>query len=446
MTPLIQKTPKRPKLPTKPLRWEDIQFTPVPGQSSALEEELKTMAEKSWLPPQTKAADQKLMESLWRVRSAEDAKWLLLEAKCVDWNGLEKAAELFCDRISQECKTVPSVSLKVQSFSSKLYHEGAIEERVVRVLTKRGLEDKGEAALHTLWEIKKDRLRVSVSLTGQRMGQRAYKDSVGFQAPLREEQAAACFLRSHSLKSNQESASCPSFGSFFQASKALFLVPFAGSGTLGFEGLLWKLEVNIPSPQIEKTCSLFHWWSPKTWSYLASKQAKSLEAKLSALEKVQILFLESSSEAEKSLQKHIESFQNSLLRVCVPSADPLLLEPLRAMFQSKIQIQSVCVDFFQWTANEKTQVDFQNSAICVPLNPPFGVRLGSGDSQGAKLYDRISKHVQDVWKVSENPGCGFVLCPQDAHWSTFQKNIKGHTFHFMQGGMDMRVLVFSLAN
>jgi putative N6-adenine-specific DNA methylase len=171
-------------------------------------------------------------EELWRV-----ATWSrLAEALRVRVGRFE--ARRF-DELEEGLRRVPwhawlargsRPEVRVTTRRSALYHVGAVEERVRRVLRERlgepvgaassagggGVEVLG-AALYV--RVHRDMVTVSVDASGELLHRRGYRTHIG-KAPLRETLAAACVAQ----------AALPA--------AVPLLDPFCGSGTIALEALL----------------------------------------------------------------------------------------------------------------------------------------------------------------------------------------------------------------
>jgi putative N6-adenine-specific DNA methylase len=126
------------------------------------------------------------------------------------------------------------VRLRVTSRKSKLYHEGAVAQRLLEAIDravggigasssekeKEGDEDAGDGSAQLfVVRVVRDELTVSADTSGALLHLRGYRQAVA-KAPLRETLAAACLL-----------------GSGWDG-QAPLLDPMCGSGTLAIEGAL----------------------------------------------------------------------------------------------------------------------------------------------------------------------------------------------------------------
>jgi putative N6-adenine-specific DNA methylase len=134
-----------------------------------------------------------------------------------------------------------AVALRVTSRKSRLYHAGAVAERIARVLTERlsarvdavQEDDDDDAAGAQLVVVRfiRDVCTVSVDSSGALLHQRGYRQAIG-RAPLRETIAAAMLLASG-----------------WRATTAL-LDPLCGSGTIAIEAALLarRIAPGLASP------------------------------------------------------------------------------------------------------------------------------------------------------------------------------------------------------
>ena len=93
-----------------------------------------------------------------------------------------------------------------------------------------------------------------------------------------------------------------------------------------------------------------------------------------------------------------------------------------------------------------TKINFIGN-LFIPLNPPYGIRIGS-NSDSNSLYKNIACKLNELSKITNKENAnilGFILCPNEETWSVFCRNLlykESETFHFTQGGIDIRVCLF----
>lgn len=116
----------------------------------------------------------------------------------------------------------PSVHVRATASKSKLYHTGAIAERIMRVLERElgAVAASSDDALHVHARIERDLCTISLDLCGEPLHKRGYRKETG-KAPLREDLARALLvLAGH------------------HAGEAL-VDPLCGAGTFPIEGALY---------------------------------------------------------------------------------------------------------------------------------------------------------------------------------------------------------------
>ena len=139
-------------------------------------------------------------------------------------------------------------------------------------------EGPPDECIKSVWlTLLRNRLVLSTSLSGRPLYHRGYKSSLRAAAPLPEHHAAACFrwlmlllLREHDMRSG----------------RVHVLVPFAGSGTLGFEAMLHRLACSggaIASRAF--ACESFPVSPEATVNYLRRTIAEKAEASVQCLDR-----------------------------------------------------------------------------------------------------------------------------------------------------------------
>jgi putative N6-adenine-specific DNA methylase len=146
-----------------------------------------------------------------------------------------------------------SITVRVTSRKSRLYHQKAVAERVAtatgRTVAQSGEgEDAGQSAQLILVRLMRDECTVSLDSSGALLHRRGYRLEGG-KAPLRETLAAALLITSG-------------------WDPATPLVdPFCGSGTIPIEAA--RMARRIP-PGLGREFAFFRWkrWSPDRWTEL----------------------------------------------------------------------------------------------------------------------------------------------------------------------------------
>jgi 23S rRNA G2445 N2-methylase RlmL len=242
-------------------------------------------------------------------------------------------------------------------------------------------------------ELREDFLRVSASLCGDPLYKRGYKAVLEAAAPLPEHQAAALVRW---VLPEPSGVRC-------------VFIPFAGSGTLGFESLLYFTGSGPGAFGRKFSCDLFPGTPEPTMRFLRKKITERWgQAVLPTL-----LLNDFNEEAVQTLQRNIMGFPFSISAQAI-SGDAFTLQPT-------------------FSATGK---------ILVLLNPPYGSRLAQG-SEISKLYRRLGSYLNELGKKYPERIIGGCLCPDEKSWSNFLATLhatKVETHHFTHGGQEMRAV------
>ncbi len=108
----------------------------------------------------------------------------------------------------------------------------------------------------------------------------------------------------------------------------------------------------------------------------------------------------------------------------------------------KLEVQNK--DFFM---NNEFLTKNDYNFIFIPLNPPYGMRINN--KQNTEIfYKKIAQNINSLKECRANKHShigGFILCPNEETWSIFYKTLTfdlKETYHFTQGGLDIRVCQF----
>jgi 23S rRNA G2445 N2-methylase RlmL len=385
-----------------------------------------------------------LTELVARARVAEDIEWVLGEGRCTEFPAYEALLKKFLSK--EVLPAALAVQARTDARGSRLYHEGALRERLETALVACGHPTRTEGSTEgtvVFARLEKDRLTLSVSLSDRRLAQRGYKASLSAPAPLREELAAGCWemLRAATPEAFETNVS------------TMVWCPFAGSGTFGFEGVsaLADATPGLRGRTNTLPCMQFSWWSAPTWEYLVKKSETLIREST-----VAVSFLERDTNASASLSVHADAF---LAAMGVAPSDA-------KNANSRFEVTSG--DFFgDTTSFLRFPAQCPAQWILVPVNPPYGVRLAHrSDSPKDALSARIALRLLDVAKRLQDarktaPGdadketlpkpprvAGVLLCGSEDEWKSamksFTPSLVRATHHFTQGGLDIRALVFVL--
>lgn len=150
-----------------------------------------------------------------------------------------------------------AVAFHVTSRKSKLYHHGAIEERLARAATGRGSEPGGPSALFVV-RVLRDQVTISADSSGELLHRRGYRQATA-KAPLRETLAAAMLLASG------------------WDGVAPLVDPFAGSGTIPIEAALIARRI---APGLQRRFAFEHWprFDAAAWERVRARAASEVLA------------------------------------------------------------------------------------------------------------------------------------------------------------------------
>jgi putative N6-adenine-specific DNA methylase len=143
------------------------------------------------------------------------------------------------------------VSFRVSSHSSRLYHQGAIEERLLDAVSRAGgvgapresNESEGAGAQLFVVRVVRDEFVLSADASGAPLHQRGYRQALA-KAPLRETLAAAM------LSASGWDPATP------------LIDPMCGSGTIPIEGLLLarRIPPGLANPELAARDYAFRHW------------------------------------------------------------------------------------------------------------------------------------------------------------------------------------------
>ncbi len=297
------------------------------------------------------------------------------------------------------------VGVRVDSFQSRLFHETELREIAERELETLGFVTMPFAkADQKLWlELRQNQLSWRLSLGGGKpLYQRGYRHpSASHGAPM-PEHLARCLIRATRIQFGDQ---------IFDE----VIVPFAGSGTLGFESLLelapWR---GLAWPRRYA----FTDWICTPQSSVAFYQ-KKLASSQSTPVQCKVWFIEIDPNHCTGLEATIGTFQQGL---------PLSSE----------DFSTHEADAFAWSYPHSAS----DKSAFVPLNPPFGDRLGLDDPR--EFYKKIAVFVQDLPFARTT---GFCLCPDTGTRDAFCRALSQKsliTTKVMHGGKQLYNVMFDI--
>ncbi|APJ04554.1 hypothetical protein [Silvanigrella aquatica] len=428
---------------------QSVKITFPAGLGSTALKEIESILNNLWFPQKFQSHCQLLKneiqidkihmsaisELLIRCQCISDIKLILLEEKALGKEAFEKQCRSL--NWNMFLQKEMSLKIKVNSVASKAFHETGLKEILANILNNHVSEIvSGENTTETTSlnaDLYKDTLTLSISLAGDSLYKRGYRGTLSASAPLREDAAACCIQKSIMFAQSKNS----------NFNMNTILIPFSGTGTFAFEYLQWHYKF-VPG-LFERIYALqkMPLFRQESFNFLLKK------AKENCLFKTKD---ENNSENLNSENLKIICIDNS------SNANTALVENLN-IFEKKIHNNDFIfpAEIFEKNAviNEnflKLDIDSFLShknygPIFLPLNPPYGIRIHK-KSDPIAFYKSIAIKINELSKIlkKENHNLsGFILCPNEETWSSFCNQLKHfdlETYHFTQGGMDIRVCQF----
>jgi 23S rRNA G2445 N2-methylase RlmL len=264
-------------------------------------------------------------------------------------------------------------------------------------------------------ESEKNRTQMLLSLAGAPLYIRSYKDILtGASAPLPEHHAAACFRWANALLDRKKENS-------ILTGNIPVVVPFAGTGTLGFESLCQILQY---APGLFRSNYAF-----QRFMFHPEKTAATIARRLHAgrtCGSPRIIFGEIDPKACQDLKANISGFERRIGEL---------------LGRDHAQGTFICLqnDFLK----EPDLLFSDEREIFLLLNPPYGERLAKKTGPEA-IYSGIGKILKKLGQKTKFSG--LILCGNEVSWREFlgaTGPIYHKTRHFTHGGMDVRAVVFS---
>lgn len=357
-----------------------------------------------------------ITELLLRSKCLSDVQLIILSERAIGIKAFERA----CRSIDwpQYINNTMAIKIKIDSVASQAFHENALKDVLKDILNpyiaKIVTDTEENETTCIIVNLYKDKLTISLSLAGDFLYKRAYRGTLNASAPLREDFAACCIR--NMVKFSHE----------YNKMQALenVIIPFSGTGTFAFEYFLYAHHI---SPLIFERHYTIQKMPFFKMEYYNNIFKKSLENVINTNTK--IICIDHAIQANAAFNNNLERFNNVLIRNRLL---PLAVECHKD-------------DFFD--------LSFKNIS-CSPhsthfmlLNPPYGIRLGKS-MDAVNLYKKIAKKINEIahiLKKNQSNIVGLVLCPNEETWSVFIKqllHVKTETYHFNQGGIDIRVCQF----
>ncbi len=242
------------------------------------------------------------------------------------------------------------VRFRISASRSRLYHEGAIEERLRKGADLPEALDADDEAPQTLVVVRvhRDEVVIRLDTSGEHLHRRGYRTHVG-AAPLRETLAAALLLARGETPASPEAASATPEAPPAPTTPAALLDPFCGSGTLPIEGALLARRIPPGLAQIDSGGAR----TPRDFAFLRWPDLP-----------------------REGWEAMVEEARSGILpQAPVPlhgsDRDPAILEAAR---ENALRA-GVAADI-TWASAPFSQAPLPPLPAWVVTNPPFGGRLG----------------------------------------------------------------------
>lgn len=351
-----------------------------------------------------------VMELLMRSLCLSDIRLILLETKVVGNFSFEQKcnAVSWSHFLSQDM----AVKLRVRSVASRAFHESGLKERLADILSAYAgiVSSDDETAATVFADLNNNRLTLSLSLAGAPLYKRGYRGTLSQSAPLREDAAACCLQKAMIFAATCHPEDVPDE----------YLIPFSGTGTFLLETLL--------SAWCVAPCLLGRHYAIQKMPFFREKHFAFLLKK--AKEQVQLQRPLRFSTVDTSAMA-IEAMHDNVSRL-----QQILAKNDVVWHEHMFHWQSQQADFLQYDVNE-------GKHLFLPLNPPYGLRMRK-QHDSVVFYKSIALKINALSQHAKSLA-GFILCPTEATWSVFSKtllSVNKQTYHFTQGGIDVRVCQF----
>lgn len=268
-----------------------------------------------------------------------------------------------------------SVSLRVSSTASRLYHETMVKEMAAKVLTSRGFTIGAGGASDVALDVRlhHDELTLALAVSSRPLYHRGYKRVFKGLASVKEDLAAASLQ--FALRFAREG------GGAFDARHVF--VPFAGSGTLGFEmSMLLGAQppaLFLPPLAIESMPCM----PVATRGFIRRKLADIwVEHGAAALT---LRFVELDAGQVEALNANIDSFGGALTRA--GGARPKMMATEADALEPGL---------------------WPREPAWILLNPPYGDRL---DARRPSIYPDLARRLRET--VETAPIAGMAYAPDE---------------------------------
>ncbi len=377
-----------------------------------------------------------LIELMMRAKCISDIKLVIFNGKCANKETFQKK----CSNVNWNLyiNNQISLKLKVDSVASKAFHETGLKEILKKILSDKikeivqGENTQETTCLHA--DLYKDRLTLSLSIAGDPLYKRGFKEILNASAPLREDAAACCIEKCLQLGSKLNHSFSPD---------TIFL-PFSGTGTFAFEYLLKTFTISPALLRKNYALQKLPFFRKSNFEFLLKKATEhcNLAVQEKLQNKLRMICNDNSNKANSVFINNLIAFQKSINENQIFLPENLFVHTENQTVPY-LEENMFMLKFEKVLCNENN--NYQN--LFIAMNPPYGLRLGK-EANTINLYKKISNYLNSLSKTAKNHNkhiLGFILCPSEEAWSAFVnqlQNFKCDTYHFTHGGKDIRVCQF----
>lgn len=305
-------------------------------------------------------------------------------------------------------------AVRVSSQSSRLYHEGIIKSTFEEHLKHRGyiIDSKKSADFLIDLRLIDNQLTVYLSMSSGNLSKRGLKYHFGGAATIKEDIAASATAWSVAFANTQVR--------LLDASLVNIVNPFAGSGTLGFEAVLYfgKIPLSMLPNKIA-----FEKFACNPQSTLEFIKTKLKDRHLNSPQ-INLSFGEILSNQVEILKINSDAFRRFL-----PTLN----------FQKNIDV--VHTDILSGNA----WMGEPNGALFLVMNPPFGVRLKVRSAK--MLYKKIGEWTAILAKQTWDSVSGYILAPDELTRTSFLHGLNNNFFtnclDVIHGGKRIKIIAFT---
>ena len=337
-----------------------------------------------------------------------------------------------------------TVSVRCEALHSRLYHEtklsNALEDQLKSLGFKAASKKESDYSIR-LYQYK-NTLQVALSLAGKPLFKRGYRHHLSSNAPLAEHIAASLIhfhLNGLSDRIGQVDTSIDRLSGIY--------VPFAGSGTFGFEGISQLLGLLPSLGQRRFAFETMPLFPDKTLSFVKKKLLQR-QGNLSILNPSGLLGLSLSQGLSISF---LEKDQQTFNGLCADVAQfERIFSGLQEHDNFELHIKKQLGDFFA-TSSALGLNQTESGHVLALINPPYGIRLKHRFQSSASFYHRIASRLTQLLETCTSMS-GLILLASDEAFYGFSAGIKaykggslGRSLSFNQGGRHIRAVEFFLS-